>query len=230
MNGLHAIHRVPVVQGQRTHGGVVIGLDVGVAGFACRVAINDSNVVKCQGVLLVLVGLNSPLVCHGSVGRWHPTTGPNLPQTHKATTPRRAVRERKVCMVCMGFARVPSKLPSPTAGEMGRLGWFSTRFRADFALQMPRSSHKMGRPSPHDSHHRNDILGRPMAPQRNSVRRLMRRPSSEWCWWFWAAIRRGLGWSFGRRRPRSSSRRPSPPRRAIDSSAKLSWASPMSSV
>ena len=43
-----------------------------------------------------------------------------------------------------GFARVPSKLPSPTA-DMGRVeGWFSTRFRADFALQMDASSQKMG--------------------------------------------------------------------------------------
>ena len=175
---LHAVHGVAVVQRQRTHGGVVIGLDVGVAGFACGRSHQRLKVVKRQGILLVLVGLNSPLVCHVlRIGGVRP-----LGQTCRGGqghNPQEGCARKEGLHGVHGFARVPSKLPSPTA-VMGRgEGWFSTRFRADFALRLNVSSQKMGSASrvPR-ADGKGAAAGRQtQSIQRNSVRRLTRLPS-----------------------------------------------------
>ena len=175
---LHAVHGVAVVQRQRTHGGVVVGLDVGVAGFACGRGHQRLKVVKCQGVLLVLVGLYSPLVCHVlRIGGVRPL-GQTCPggQGHN---PQKGCARKESLHGVHGFARVPSKLPSPTA-DVGRgEGWFSTRFRADFALQMDASSQKMGSVSrvPRADEEGGALGHQIQSIQRNSVRRLTRLPS-----------------------------------------------------
>ena len=175
---LHAVDGVAVVQCQRTHGRVVVGLDVGVAGFASGRGHQRLEVVKCQGVLLVFVGLHSPLVCHvRRISGVRP-----LGQTchgGQGNNPQEGCARKESKHGVHGFARVPSKLPSPTA-VMGREeGWFSTRFRADFALEMNASSQKMGGALrvPGADEKAGTVGNQSQSTQRNSVRRLTRRPS-----------------------------------------------------
>ena len=167
-----------MVQCQRTHGRVVVGLDVGVAGFASGRGHQRLEVVKCQGVLLVFVGLHSPLVCHvRRISGVRP-----LGQTchgGQGNNPQEGCARKESKHGVHGFARVPSKLPSPTA-VMGREeGWFSTRFRADFALEMNASSQKMGGALrvPGADEKAGTVGNQSQSTQRNSVRRLTRRPS-----------------------------------------------------